>query len=433
MRKKSAYIKVLPIVLFMAAAVFFSGCEKSSKDAPVEITLMHGWGGTLQTCKTMEEIYDGFALENPDIKLNCVPYSQCDIVVEKGTDMLAVGKMPDIIGTSGLSSYVKNAVKVDKAMDLMPYIEKDSKWKRNISPSVFDTWVTGSNSMYTLPDVMEVAGYWYNEESFKQAGIVNQDGGAALPQTWTEFMSTVERLQNWIDETGQSSSVFAMEDAQMIEFLFLARLAGEGENGLAAADNPYVRIQTETLEHTLSDLKAISRASKWVDKVENARQSFYDGTSIIYFNGVWESDVLKDSPIKDQLQYTNYPTSEGKSLAYISPSSGYVLAKQEDEKKAEAEIRFLKYMLSDEVQTKIAIETGQAPTNPNIDREQVIQGYPMFGKAIDKAYNAEIQLKTIFSIWPEEKINIVKKYLNPKELESVQTEDMLAELNADCS
>lgn len=92
------------------------------------------------------------------------------------------------------------------------------------------------------------------------------------------------------------------------------------------------------------------RLSSKVENIENARQNFSDGKSVLYFNGVWESDALSDSELAGQFRYANYPTAQGESLSYISPSSGYVLKKQEDKQKEEACIRFLKYMLSENVQ-----------------------------------------------------------------------------------
>lgn len=430
-KKTKAVLSIVFLITLSAVIAAVQGCSREETEEPVEITLMHGWGGTPQTHKTMSEIYAGFSAENPDIKLNCIPYASSEVVVEQGNDMLAVGKMPNIIGTSGLSYYVKNAVKTGKAMDILPYIETDPEWKASIAPAVFDTWVTGNNRMYTLPDVLEVAGYWFNSDYFIQAGITNENGNAKIPSTWGEFMETAAKLQEWIDATGQNISVFALEDAQTVEFLFLARLAGEGENGLDACRNSYVRIKSETLENVLSDMEQIGNLARWVDNIENARQCFADGDSIIYFNGVWESDVLKDSEHMDVLTYANYPTESGQSLAYISPSSGYVLSNQTNERTAEAEIRFLKYMLSDEVQTKIAVETGQAPANPNIDMDRVIQESPMFGSAIDEAYGAQIQIKTIFSVWTQEDINTVQKYLSRDSWNPGAVIEMLRELNAD--
>ena len=51
-------------------------------------------------------------------------------------------------------------------MDLMPFIQKDKQLEQRIHPSIYDTWMTEKQELYTGPDVLEVAGYWSNEEYF---------------------------------------------------------------------------------------------------------------------------------------------------------------------------------------------------------------------------------------------------------------------------
>ena len=109
--------------------------------------------------------------------------------------------------------------------------------------------------------------------------------------------------------------------------------------------------------------------------------------------------MFKGCAAEADIAYANYPTESGESLSYISPSSGYVLFDSYDEKKKEASIRFLKYMLSEEVQLKLALETGQAPSNPNVDLAVIREEYPLLGNALEQAHAADIQIKTITSVW----------------------------------
>ena len=84
-------------------------------------------------------------------------------------------------------------------------------------------------------------------------------------------------------------------------------------------------------------------------------------------------------------------------MAYESP----------DERENEAAIRFLKYVLSPETQTRLATETGQAPSNPRVDNQVIAEEYPVLGNALETAHHAGIQLKTITSVWDSEAINII--------------------------
>lgn len=405
-----------------------SGCARSEAEAPIEITLMHGWGGTLKTHNTMQDIYKEFAKENKDIVIKNVPYSDSSIAVEKANDMLAVGKVPDILSTNGLSYYVKNAVERNAALDLMPYIKKDKELAKEIHPSIYPAWGTIDGELYTIPDALEVSGYWYNESYLQQANVVDSDGNAAIPKTWSEFLAMTEKLEHWITESGQDIAVCSLDDVQRIEYLFPARLAGTGEEGIRAVGSSAVDVSSKILEETMADMQTLFACSNDVDNIENARQNFSIGKSALYFNGVWESGILEESKQAKAFQYANYPSSNG-TLAYVSPSSGYVLAKQEDERKAEACVRFLKYMLSEKVQLRIALETGQAPSNPNIDSEDIIKQYPLFGKALSTVYEAEIQLKMIRAVWPEQKIDILRKHMQSETWSTQEAKQMAEELN----
>ena len=59
-----------------------AGCRQETEEAPIEITLMHGYGGTLESYQIMQEIYDEFSEQNPDIRLNSIAYINNLVEVE---------------------------------------------------------------------------------------------------------------------------------------------------------------------------------------------------------------------------------------------------------------------------------------------------------------------------------------------------------------
>ena len=122
--------------------------------------------------------------------------------------------MPDILSTNSLSYIIDNAVKTGMALDLMPYIEADPEWKEQIHPSVFETWEDEQGHLYTIPDALEWAGYWYNADYLKAAGITDENGDVKIPRTWSEMIGTAEDIQDWINETGQDIAVFSLDKAR---------------------------------------------------------------------------------------------------------------------------------------------------------------------------------------------------------------------------
>lgn len=62
-----------------------------------------------------------------------------------------------------------------------------------------------------------------------------------------------------------------------------------------------------------------------------------------------------------------FPDKNNKDVAMVSAYPGYFIGSSSDTKQKGACIRFLKYMLSEKVQTKIWKKTGQIPSNPNVN------------------------------------------------------------------
>ena len=400
----------------------------SEEAEPVRLSFIHGWGGTLRAHAIMQEIYDEFDEKNEDIILSSQPSSDSSIAVEKANDMLALDDMPNIVSTNGQYYFVENAVKREKLLDLMSYIRSDADFMRLIHPSVLEVWTNTDGSLYTLPDALEVMGFWYNENYFREAGIVDENGEIALPKTWTEFYEVCEKLEAWNRTSGKLEAVYALENVQVVENLFLARLGGESTDGLILATDVPESYDSEVFRNVIKDFGNIFRYSQNTDSIENARQYFIDGSTAMYFNGVWESEVIQNCERSNEIAYANYPTNYGMQLSYVSPSSGYVIYESRDERENEAAIRFLKYILSQEIQTRIATETGQAPVNPKVDNQVIAEKYPVLGHALETAHSAGIQLKTITSVWDTEAIEIIESAIEEACKSSVELEQMIDDL-----
>lgn len=401
MKKKNVVIVLLLFVLLV------TGCQMTEETEPVQLSFVHGWGGTQYEHSVMNEIFERFHEQHEEISLNSQPSSDSVIAIEKANDMLALDEMPNIVNTHGQSYYVENAMKRGKLLDLMPYIEKDPEFKEQIHPLILKRWTNEGGSIYTVPDVLEAMGYWYNETYFKEAGIVDENGDVDLPETWDEFYQICEKLEKWNEKSGKLKAVYALENAQVVENLFFARLGGEDAEGLAMVTDIPKSYDTESFRRAVKDFANIYRYSENAENLEDARAFFAEGATAMYFNGVWESGIIRTSGRSHEIAYANYPTNYGSMLSYVSPSSGYVIYNSPNERENEAAVSFLKYMLSEEIQTEIATKTGQVPSNPNVDNQAVILEYPELGKALEVVHSAEIQLNSISSVWSNEVIELL--------------------------
>lgn len=401
-----------------AALLGLSGCQEGQEEQPTELLLMNGWGGTGADHVAMRDIYTGFMEENPDIRLILDSSPDISITIDKGEEMLAVDRMPDILSTNGYEDFVKYAVGKGYALDLIPYLEKEEGLSECIPASVLESQME-DGALYTVPDVVELSGYWYNKEIFRQAGIEKN------PETWEEFWAMCQQLQNW-SEQEQNQVVPVVMEAGQAAFAFTgARIAGEGREGLKMLEKKPENFQHPTIEAALKDLIRIYEYSGNMSTSLNendALDAFNKGKAAMYFNGAWANVMISS---KIPAGFSNYP--EGVCLETIT--SGYVLSNTQGEKKTEAAIRFLKYILSEEVQRRILRETKQVPVNQNISYLDFKEELPLLIEAVETSKKAEIKVQSLRSAWGAEIVDWMQEHIGSLLDGSVTVEEYLQLLN----
>ena len=396
---KVKYIEA--VILMICLLVVMVGCRKIEEKQKVRIVLMNGWGGATKDHVAMREIYEGFSKQNTDVELVLDTSSDLNIVLEKAKEMLAVDKMPNIISTNGNADLVKYAIKKGYATDLMPYIKKDTEFATCIPKEVYQNWEV-NGKLYTIPDVVEMSGYWYNKKIFREAGIEK------VPETWDEFWAACDAIDTWSEQNRNGVVPVLMESSQAT-FAFLgARIAGDSSAGTALMKDIPETFNHTLLEDSLDDLVRIyhySRTKKATLIPNDSLNAFNKGKAAMYFNGVWANAFIDDTI---EVGTANYPGYNAKSVAYVSASSGYVIGNTEGKDKIDASIRFLKYMISDEVQYKILTQTKQAPSNPNVNYESSMNSVSLLTDAINTIGKANIKIKTIRTAWGDESVTIIQ-------------------------
>ena len=111
--------------------------------------------------------------------------------------------------------------------------------------------------------------------------------------------------------------------------------------------------------------------------------------------GVWANAMIDESiPVS----YAPFPSKDGKGIGTMSACVGYILGNTGDEKRMEASVEFLKYMLSEEIATKILEQTGQIPSNPNVEITEQNAGIRM-NQAVECIKNAGLIIETPENLW----------------------------------
>ncbi len=368
------------------------GC-KSVEEELVTITVIHAWGGTEADHVAMRDIYEGFQRENPDIRLQFISMPTRDEMLRKVEDMIMVGDTPDIITFSGMGQNRTYEFMVDNdmALDLMPYLEKDTELANSISDANLEYWTTKEDQLFTVADVLLLSGgYWYNEQFFQQAGIQK------IPETWGEFWGMCEKLRSW----GQGQKILPLQPSGEGYLYFVDHiLADLGEGASDSIEELKIAAGEEGMEYVADQLKQAYQYSS----SEGAEYTYLDETSLfnegkvaICVNGVWGAPMIS----KDiSAAYALLPTVSGTSMSCESACLGYVLGNSGNEEKESASVRFLKYMLSETVQARIVEETGQIPANPHIALEDYADERPRMYQAASLVMGADRKINVPDNLW----------------------------------
>ena len=386
------------MVIFILFCFLLTACSTVSKDESVSISFMHGWGGSGFDHVGMRELFAEFEALNPDVHIVYDTSPDLGIVMEKAADMLAVDKAPSIISTNGNVQYVSNARKKGVALNLMPDLQEDETFASDISPHILQALQEPSGEIYTLPDAVEYIGYWYNASLFRQAGITDTgtpNGKVVLPRTWEEFWNACDALAEIAPQTG---AVPLQLQVSQMGFFLGARLAAVSADALNYMQKDSPVCHREDAELAVSELVNALSYDVRRGTALDIRQNFFDGKSAIYIDGVWANTEFTETTTKQEIRYAAFPGLCGETIAYANPATGYVISSDGSQKQIDASIRFLKYMLSEDVQKQIVIKTHQAPSNPKISEPWIHEQVPILAEAMQVCQEADQQILTLYTV-----------------------------------
>ena len=393
--------KIIKLFLGLCLVFLLTGCQSQPQEL-TEITFIHGWGSTETDHETMRQIYRDFETENPDIKINMISMPTSDEVVRKTEDMVMVGTLPDIVflGGKGIDSIYQYMVDHRYALDLMPYLREDEEFASNLAPANLEYWTTDDGKLYSVSDVLILGGgYWYNKEIFQSAGVTS------IPKTWNEFEAACRKIEHWAGK--MDNGVQPMHLSAEGYLYFTDHIMASMDTSILDDEIP---LKSDILFPVLDTLRnvhehSVGKSGNYTYRDETSL--FNDGKLAIYVNGVWGAAMINEDL---DVAYALMPGGS-KSICCESAGAGYILGNTGDAKRQEASVRFLKYMLSREVQTRILLETQQVPANPNINIADYEKEMPRFSQAVATAQQAEIKIEIPEQLWANEQTQVFSEYI----------------------
>ncbi|EJW98126.1 sugar ABC superfamily ATP binding cassette transporter, sugar-binding protein [gut metagenome] len=207
----------------------------------------------------------------------------------------------------------------------------------------------------------------------------------------------------------------------MLEESSSQRLAGawlaSTEAGRAMMEGLPEEFDTEEFKATMAaigtELKA-NGENNISAKGDAYRDDFFKGSPVgtpkvaMCFNGVWDAGSAANSEFKDDIKPATYPSGDKDAavrFAYSSAGAGYAISSDLSEEQQELAVKFLKYMMSDEVQTKIITLCEANPGSSRIDYDGLLadkdtsEATKKLIEACQLCSEGTYQMKTLGNVW----------------------------------
>ena len=102
--------------------------------------------------------------------------------------------------------------------------------------------------------------------------------------------------------------------------------------------------------------------------------------------------------------YAPFPGKNGSTIASSSVCLGYIVGNTGNQETMDASVEFLKYMLSEKVQKRILLETGQMPSSPKIHLEEYKEQIPRMCNAVEAIRGADRIIEVPDNLWTADQL-----------------------------
>lgn len=367
--------------------------------------------------KAMRDIYDEFAAQHADGPVTFKPIATEDV---QGTvdNKVAGGSYPDMIDLAG-NSVSLAAITQSLLYDMKPYIDKEGI-KDQVGINYTQNDVDGK--IYTVHDQLLTIGFWYNQKVF-------EDNNAGLPDTWNSW-DDFDAAMSKVREAG--GDVYAYGAGQGSTRCFNAYLgATEAGQKYVSGELTEEAILSPEFEEAFKTVAALDQKNGSANASGDANDwsaDFNAGKSAIFFNGVWAAGGFGEST---DFQPAIYPGG----VALSSAGGGITVANAMSEAKTQLAMEFVKYMTSDEVQTKIFKLVGANPCNGTLDLNKLAEGADsstvLLAKACSQANEAAVIVPTIDATWGTDIANAIANKLVECTVSGVDVDAKFEELKSE--
>ncbi|MCQ4775182.1 sugar ABC transporter substrate-binding protein [Lacrimispora saccharolytica] len=334
-------------IILSAIAAMALGAAVSADDTTLEF---QQWWGVELPDGALQEICDGFT-EETGVKIDLLsnPYADTKTQIAAGA---AAGTMADVVGLDG--SWVYDFAKQGSIANLTELMEADGYDDSQLSDQI-----KYEGNTYMIPVVNFAYPLYANTDILEEAGVEE------IPTTWTEFLDACDKITTNTDKAAYAIPL-STEAPNGIQNQFTSWLWASGGNLLqdgkpALTDNDKLAqlvdmVKTMKDKGYLSDGAEAMKEQDMVNEFENGRLAFMvDGISHLTTIKTESPDLnftFAKMPVMD-----DYTDKSGMDVA----NWGIGIAENCENK--EAAMQFVEYLMSPEVNAKLAQLANAFPGN----------------------------------------------------------------------
>ncbi len=334
-------------IILSAIAAMALGAAVSADDTTLEF---QQWWGVELPDGALQEICDGFT-EETGVKIDLLsnPYADTKTQIAAGA---AAGTMADVVGLDG--AWVYDFAKQGSIANLTELMEADGYDDSQLSDQI-----KYEGNTYMIPVVNFAYPLFVNTDILEEAGVEE------IPTTWTEFLDACDKITTNTDKAAYAIPL-STEAPNGIQNQFSSWLWASGGNLLqdgkpALTDNDKLAqlvdmVKTMKDKGYLSDGAEAMKEQDMVNEFENGRLAFMvDGISHLTTIKTESPDLnftFAKMPVMD-----DYTDKSGMDVA----NWGIGIAENCENK--EAAMQFVEYLMSPEVNAKLAQLANAFPGN----------------------------------------------------------------------
>ena len=357
-------------IILSAIAAMALGAAVSADDTTLEF---QQWWGVELPDGALQEICDGFT-EETGVKIDLLsnPYADTKTQIAAGA---AAGTMADVVGLDG--SWVYDFAKQGSIANLTELMEADGYDDSQLSDQI-----KYEGNTYMIPVVNFAYPLFVNTDILEEAGVEE------IPTTWTEFLDACDKITTNTDKAAYAIPL-STEAPNGIQNQFTSWLWASGGNLLqdgkpALTDNDKLTqlvdmVKTMKDKGYLSDGAEAMKEQDMVNEFENGRLAFMvDGISHLTTIKTESPDLnftFAKMPVMD-----DYTDKSGMDVA----NWGIGIAENCENK--EAAMQFVEYLMSPEVNAKLAqlanAFPGTSPAEPDYSSNDELfqKAFEIFGE-----------------------------------------------------